>query len=323
MAEAAVTKRVKINKYQGQMMLAVLGASLVLGVAAVFSIFFFKYIRFNVTVINEKDAAISNYYAAIKNVGICIPKDKDGKFSDADLKACDPHAIDVADIPDTLRYNIMINTSDNNSLESVARDVQENCYNGDGKKIDYTKLYRQAKTNESREMYLNMLKMCSSLRVIPDALPAAKNDEALLSSMNQILLLSNVRPDSLAPSSSVEESPVAGIEVIPVSVKYNDTAMKTITLLENFEKSIRSFSFQSATITWTSNNEDDPDVDISDVSRNNLELSASALAFYTNPVTASETTKTVYASKEAKKSGGASGIKTVDDVVDNNDGGAE
>lgn len=312
MAEVAVAKRIKINKIQQQMMLAVLGASLVFGVAVVFSIFFIKYIKFNMTVIDEKDKSISNYYTTIKNVGICIPKNKDGKFSDADLKACDPNSIDVASIPNTLRYNIMINMSEDNSLESVARDVQKNCYGSDGKKIDFAKLYQQAESEEDRAAQLNMLKLCSSLRVIPDALPSSQNEEALLSSMNQIFLLTGVQPESLAPNSSGDVSPVSGIEVIPVAVSYEDNVYNTTKLLQNLEKSIRSFSFRSATITWKKESNDAGE----DAPDSKLELSAQALAFYTKQITATETTKTIYASKEAKKSGGSTGIKTIDDVVD-------
>ena len=44
------------------------------------------------------------------------------------------------------------------------------------------------------------MKTCSALRVIPDALPAYRNEEALLSSLNKILLDSNIIPDNLAPS---------------------------------------------------------------------------------------------------------------------------
>jgi hypothetical protein len=311
MAEVAVAKRIKINKIQQQMMLAVLGASLILGVALVFSIFFIKYIKFNIQVIDEKDKSISNYYTTIKNVGICIPKNNDGKFSDADLKACDPNAIDVTSIPGTLRYNVMINMAENNSLESVARDSQRNCYGSDGKKIDFAKLYQQSESDEDRASHLSMLKLCSSLRVIPDALPASQNEAALLSSMNQIFIVTGVQPESLAPNSSGEVSPVAGIEVIPVAVSYEDTPLNTTRLLQNLEKSIRSFSFRTATITWKSDESDTGDTHL-----DKLELSAQALAFYTKQITASETTKTIYATKEAKKAGGTSGIKTIDDIVD-------
>ena len=144
MAEVAVGKRIKISKIQQQMMLAALGTSLVVGAALVFSVFFVKYIVFNTTIIKEKDEAISNYYKAIKNVGICTTKNKEGKFSDTDLEKCDPDAIDVADIPGTLRHNVLVNMTKNNNLESVARDNQlESCYDTDGNKRDFQKLYEE------------------------------------------------------------------------------------------------------------------------------------------------------------------------------------
>ena len=95
-----------------------------------------------------------------------------------------------------------------------------------------------------------MLKMCSSLRVIPDALPAFQNGEALLSSMNQIFLLSGLQPEALSPSSSGAVSPIAGLEAIPISVSIEDNITKATRLLENLERSIRSFYFTSASIAW-------------------------------------------------------------------------
>ena len=130
--------------------------------------------------------------------------------------------------------------------------------------------------------------------------------------MNQIFLLTGVQPESLAPNSSGDVSPVSGIEVIPVAVSYEDNVYNTTKLLQNLEKSIRSFSFRSATITWKKESNDAGE----DAPDSKLELSAQALAFYTKQITATETTKTIYASKEAKKSGGATGVKTIDDVVD-------
>ena len=297
MAEAAVGKRIKISKIKQQMMLAVLGASLIFGVSVVFCIFFVKYIIFNTTVINEKDKAISNYYVAIKNAGVCQPKDKSGKFSDKDLEQCDPNDIDVTSIPDTLRYNVLIGMTENNNLESVARESQQVCYDSEGKKRDFSKEYLNAKTDSERTEKMNMLKMCSSLRVIPDALPAQKNDPALLGSMNQIFLLTGFQPESLAPSVTAEASPISGIEVIPVSVSVENTTLATTLLLQNMEKSIRSFSFQSATITWEGEAQGQP----------RLKLQGSAFAFYTNQINASETSKTVYASKDARKAASAGG----------------
>ena len=309
MVEVAVGKRIRITKIQQQMMLAVLGASLVLGAALVFSIFFMKYIIFNTTVIKEKDTAIGNYCRAIKNVGICKTKNKDGKFSDADLKKCNPEAIDVEEIPGTLRYNVLVNMTKNNNLESVARDNQlESCYDKDGAKRDFRKLYEEAESEEERSANLKMIKLCSSLRVIPDALPATQNREALLSSVNHIFNMSGVTPKALAPNRSSEVSPINGIEVIPVSVSYEGDVFQTTKLLQNFEKSIRAFSFRNATITYKS--ADKSGYSLMAKPTDKLQLSAQAQAFYTNEIRASETTNTIYASKEAKTATGKTNTKS-------------
>lgn len=312
MAEVAVGKRIKISKIQQHMMLAALGTSLIFGISLVFSIYFIKYISFNTKVIGEKDKAISNYYKTIKNVGICTTTNKDGRYSDADLKKCNPETINAEDLPGTLRNNVLIGmTKENNDLESVARDSQSNCYDGNNRKIDFSKQYREAsqledeeKREQARENAFYMLKMCSSLRVVPDALPASRNDAALLSSINQIFIESGLSPDALSPSKNSVQTPIASLETIPVAISLKDDVVNTTRLLQNLEKSIRAFSFRTATISWKE--EDD--------GKQKLELSAQAIAFYTNRITASENKKTITA-KSNKKKGSSSGTKTVDDVI--------
>ncbi len=291
MAEVAIGKRIKISKIQQQIMLAVLGASLVLGVSAVFSVFFFKYINFNSTVISEKDNAINSYYKTIKNVGICIDTNKDGKITDKELNECNPDAIEVADIPNTLRYNVLINSTKNNDLEAVARDSLEGCRAQDGTLIDFSERYINASSDDERAQMMNMIKMCSSLRAIADSLPANKNVEALLASVNKIFELSKSSPEGLSPNNSSEVSPVSSLEVIPVSISINKSASETTRLLENLEKSIRVINITAATISWRGSTNGVP----------KLELNARALAYYTNQVQAAEHVKTIYASKDARK----------------------
>lgn len=290
MAEAAVGKRIKITKIQQQQMLAILGASLVFGVSLVFAIYFVKYINFNSRVIAAKDESINNYYTAITNVGICKKTNENGTYSDKDLEDCDPSKIDINELSGTLRYNILIGMTENDNLESIARDSQQKCFGPNKRKIDYTAEYRDAKTEEQRQQALYMIKLCSSLRVIPDALPSRQNDEALMSSINQIFKEANQQPESLSPNKSTEVSPIASLNVIPVSLKVESTASETTALLQAFEKSIRPFSFQSATISWGVSDEGVP----------GLNLTASAYAFYTDEVTMSESTETLYATNEAK-----------------------
>lgn len=291
MAEA-VGKRIKITKIQQQMLLAALGTSLIFGVSLVFSIFFIKYIVFNTKVIDAKDRSISNYYTAITNAGVC-KKTANGKYSDKDLKECDPPSLEATDMPGTLRYNILVGATNDNNLESVARDSQKICYDDNGSKIDFIESYEDAKTDEEKAAELYKIRMCSSLRVIPDALPSQKNDAALLSSINKIFLLTGFDPEALAPSKTSEPSPVTGLNVIPVSISVKEDVTRTTKLLQNMEKSIRSFSIQSAKITWSGVENGQP----------KLDLSAQAYAFFTDKITASESTQTLYASKEAKAGG--------------------
>ena len=309
MAEAAVGKRIKITKIQQHMLLAALGTSLVFGVSLVFSIFFVKYIGFNSQVISAKDKAISNYYTAITNVGICKTNNADGKYSDKELDECDPEKLNAEDLPGTLRNNILIGmTEENTDLESVARDSQTNCRDGNNRKIDFSKSYKEAKTAEDREKAYYMMKMCSSLRVVPDSLPASRNDVALLSSMNQVFNMTEtpsnpggLRPESLAPSKDSQPSAIEGVEVIPITVSIKSDLDSATLLLQNLEKSIRIFSFQSATFSWQRETN----------GTESLDFSAQAQAFYTDRVDASTTDETVYASKKAKqKNGGAT--KTTD-----------
>ena len=47
-------------------------SSLVLGTCIVMSIFLIKYIKFNATIIGEKNNAIMDYDQTIRNVGVCV-----------------------------------------------------------------------------------------------------------------------------------------------------------------------------------------------------------------------------------------------------------
>ena len=300
MAEKIAEKRVRISKIQQQMMLSVLGASLVLGVSLVVSIYFIKHMNFNGKVIQKRDEAISNYDQAIKNVGICRDTDKDGKFSDKELKDCNPQNIDVKTIPGTLRYNVMVNMANNTNLESVARESQKLCFDENHKRIDFTAAYAKATSDDERSYDLKMMKMCSALRVIPDALPAQKNDEALLASLNQIFLLSGFEPEQLSPGTTFKQSKVTGVSTIPVSLTVKRNESETMSIISNIEKSIRAFSLSTAQIKWGSNAAN---------GNSNLELLVQGAAFYSTESTVEEKMETVYANDNKAKTKKSSNAK--------------
>lgn len=290
--EVAVEKRIRIDRTKQQIMLMVLAASLVTGLCLVLSVFFIKYINFNNKVIKEKDASIANYNTTIKNVGICIDKNKDGTYTDDELESCDPETVDVKSLPNTLRYNVLVEMANNQDLESVGREALSNCYHN-GKKRDFAEAYYKAADEKSKLLQLQMLKMCSSLRAVPDALPASKNEEALMASLNQVFRISNYDPEALSPAGGSPVSTIEGVGVIPVSLSIPKTKMqKTMEILQNIERSIRTFQVTSASIKWSSNEDGE----------NMLELSAQANSYYAEEKEAVEETKTVYASNKAKKS---------------------
>lgn len=288
---AAISKRLKISQAQQTILLAVGAASIMLGVAVVLSIYFIKYIAFNTKVIEAKDAAIADYSAAIKDSGACS-KPKDGKtYSLDELKKCSPNDVDAGNVVGSLRYNVLVDMASNESLESVARNSLSVCKDPNtGTNYTYNDLlekYETADSSSTRSYYLSAIKICSALRVIPDALPVKENDEAMLASLNQIFLMSNWVPESLSPSSSATKENENGLLSIPVSLRIEADNDKTLTVLNNIEKSIREFSITSATIEWANNNQ--------------LNLNAKAVAYYTEEVETSETTKTVRASSSAAK----------------------
>lgn len=292
--EVAVGKRIKISKTQRQMMLAVLGASLTLGVCLVLSLYFIRYMDFNGKVMAAQDKSIGNYEETILNVGLCIDSNGDKKLNDKELEECEPTELDVASntkLTNTLRHNVLIKMAQNQDLESVAREALNICYVDNdpegGKKIDYYDLYEKAENDTDRRGYISLMRMCSALRAIPDALPAQKNEEALMASLNQIFLLSGFQPESLSPGGNYVASTIPGLGTIPVSFVVEQDAKTTLAVLANMEKSIRSFDISAATIGWSDGGQ--------------LELRVTAVAYYEGELELSEREDTVYASRDAKR----------------------
>ena len=290
--EVAVGKRIKIDKTKQQIMLLVLGASLVFGVCLVFSVFFIKYINFNTKVIAAKDDSIAGYNNVVKNVGICLDRNNDGKYTTDELNQCDPNSISVEEIPDTLRYNVLVNIANNVNLESVGRDVLDSCYDSKGKKRDFMRAYEEAETDDERAYQLEMLSMCSSLRAIPDALPADQNVEALLSSLNLIFNRSGFEPEGIAPSNDTDGAALEGVGTIPVGLSIQANTAETMAVLMNIERSIRAFQIQNAVVNWAATDENGNAM---------LELNATSLSYYARQKSIVESTETIYASKEARK----------------------
>lgn len=276
----ATGKRERISKAQQYTILEVLGASLVLGACVVLSIFLIKYIDFNTLIITEKNEAISEYDQTLRNVGICVDSDNNGRLNDDELESCDPNATSLADVEGSLRYNVLVTMAENDYLESVARQRTENCYDDLGNRIDFDELYEESTNELDKQRYLQSAKICSALRVVPDALPAQKNTEALMASLNQIFILTGWDPDRLAPLEDVIDSEIEGVETIPVQLRVEGPSETVLTALNNVERSIREFDILTATVEWTSQG---------------LSLQGDANAFYLETGMELEETETLYA----------------------------
>ena len=265
----ALTKRLKISKSQQVMLGTVAGASLILGVCLVFSVYFLRYIKFNGTVISEKDKAIEGYSSAIQKIGVC--KAPSGKIYTVDeLKGCDPDDVELSHLSsDTLRYKVIMVLSQNKNLESVARKGLSICFDSStNKKVSVDELierYRMQTDEKEKEAYLERIAMCSALRVIPDALPSAANPLAVGASLNKLFTVSYYVPDGITPG-QVGESSIPGVGSIGINLQIEASADAAMKVLTNIEKSIREFNIKSARIERTGGS---------------LKLEASAEAYYT------------------------------------------
>ena len=289
--EVAIEKRAKISQAQQYVLLAVLGASIFLGVAIALIFFFVKQISFNSNVIAEEEKSIVAYSNAIRDVGVCT-KPKGAVYSDEELKNCDPDSIDVSSIPGTLRANIIDNLAANTALNSVPKESSSGCVNPyTGKKYSYeelNKIYEEAESGDDLVKASELIQSCSALRIIPDAIPAFKNEEALLSSLNKIFLITGIEPETLSPTGAAGESNYGkGLESISVRLSVESETPTTVGFLENVEHSIREFNIERATIEWAQGGK--------------LVLQAQASAFYMAPSELVETTETIKATKGTKR----------------------
>ncbi len=280
------SKRSKISKAQQITMIEVLAASLVLGTCLVLISFIIKYIEFNTRIIAAKNEAIASYDQTIRNIGVCADKDNNGVLSDRELADCDPDKVALEDVVGSLRYNVYEVMAQNPDLESVARKRNANCYDSEGNRIDFNALYKLATDDSERTQLLQAAKICSSLRVISDALPARKNTEALMASLNQLFIVSNWDPDNIAPrDENITLEELTSVLAIPVTFRVNGDGATIIKVMNNIDRSIRDFDVTSATVEW---------------SNTGLSLQARANAYYLDETWGLESDKTIRAGDKSK-----------------------
>lgn len=279
-------KHLKISDAQKYMLLAVLGASLVLGATIALLVHFLRQISFNSDVIAKEDAAIVNYSNAIKTTGICTAP-KGNTYSNEELDKCNPSSINIDDIKGTLRSNILNDLASNAALNSVPKEPSSICIN-DQTNRNYTfkelqQIYQDAEDSENQERISSattLMKSCSALRVIPDALPAYKNEEALLASLNKLFIESDWQPESLSPGGDAVTTGLAkGLNALSVRLGIEANSATTMRVLLNIERSIREFNIETATIEWSG--------------ADTLSLQANATAYYMDSSSIVEKTETI------------------------------
>lgn len=284
--EITLTKNLKISEAQQYMILAVLGASLVFGVSIALVIRFTNQISFNTKIIMEEEKAIADYSHVIEEIGIC-KSPRGSTYSDSELEACDPASIEVSEVPGSLRANILEKLAANTSLSSVPKVASTNdtsCINPTTNKAytykELNQIYTAAVGSDELTTAANLIKSCSALRVIPDALPAFSNNEALMASLNKLFILSNWEPEALSPSG--ENEPYAegsSMNIIPVGLAIEADSGTTKQVLYNIEHSIREFDIVGATIEWSGDN--------------SIIVEANAHAYYVTPTTLPSYTTTI------------------------------
>jgi hypothetical protein len=154
---------------------------------------------------------------------------------------------------------------------------------------------------------IELARVCTALRVIPDAIPSKENVEATLASLNQLLLWSDgaIRIEGLSGAdvenssssdSSSDSSTGSSLQSIGASLSLNDTAARVHKALDTIEKSIRNYDIASASISFSGDSTDS----------DTIELSATFRAYYSNSVNIEKKTKTVCADKKSTKCTGKS-----------------
>lgn len=279
---ASVLKRLKITKAQRTMFVAVCLASIALGVTLVLSIYFVKIISFQGKLITQKGYVVD----ALKQ--------------------------DQANLS-SLASQISALTK-NENLESVARTRTVTDCSG-YYSVDMS--LEGVKTEEE----LEKVRRCSSLRVIPDAMPATSEtvslDDVDTTTRIQLdLIMDRAGVDLSADSDSavsVEATGYSGsssssttgailepYSMLEANININGDLSKMKTFLTTIDRTIRNYDLQSATI------------EIPAQGSSEFTFTGNYYAYYTNPVDLQIQKRTICADEKNEKCRAAGGDQSVE-----------
>jgi len=235
----AFGKWARIDKAQRNMLLAVCGTSVILGVTVVSIIYFAKVIAFNGKLIGEKDTIIKDYKSIQTSLNTIKDKVESLK-SDEKLEVVSrTRAADCMKLTSKLNVDEEGESSDEET--SVVSDIE-------------------------------LARICTSLRVIPDAIPSKENVEATLASLNQLLLWSDgaIQIEGIS-GADVENATLYDENGTPVqttlkpigaSLSIDDTTYRVHKALDTIENSIRNYDIASASITFSGDSRDSESIEL-------------------------------------------------------------
>ena len=135
--------------------------------------------------------------------------------------------------------NKVMGLSNNAALESVARERELSCLDASGNLADF-------------EGNVAKMRICSALRVVPDAMPSRANATALMASLKELAMYPGVtlETDNVSGNNARASSGAKGVGVITSSYSVVGAPNSIRGLLSQFERSIRPFDTVTATIDW-------------------------------------------------------------------------
>ena len=169
--------------------------------------------------------------------------------------------------------------SDNEALEVVARTRSSDCAGLAISSLD---------ANSSVED-VELTRTCTALRVIPDALPSQMNDEAMLASLNWLLLWSD--PQLKIDGISGTDAKTSSLKPTGAAISLNDDSAKIHKALDTIENSIRNYDIASATISWAGGTTNERNVYIPE----SIELNATYRAYYSDAMKIEKKSKKICA----------------------------
>lgn len=258
-------------------------------------------LRYNI--LNDVSSNIN--LESVERIGmkVCIDNDSKRPFSSAGISE---RLTAIQEIEELLEDKTNIKSL-NDLRKRVYEGTEEKATTEDGKRIIgkedpvIVKIYEEIRDEDPemndldefsnelldvKQRYVSAVDICAALRVIPDALPSKENKYALLSSLNNIYLLSDSEFEGLTPGGSVASTSIPGLIGVPItlSVKDNDNDLKKInSFLHNVSESIRYFRINTLTISKKTEE------------KGGTTINAMAEAYFTNETTFSETSNTINA----------------------------